>query len=185
MSIGNARLRPSPRRLKFRCRSANSTTVATTALDEVIALRGRAELEAVMAAEDDLAAAQIAAGLREMGVSAAFSADSLGVAEPMRTVFGRLMDKLANRGLLISRDGNYIPTADFTAAADSAPDKLRAFVIGHPGHLPEGLLEHRDLLRIRRDHPRRKGSRANPLRRLRTTTCSTISTATACSPATG
>jgi acyl transferase domain-containing protein/acyl carrier protein len=114
--------------------------VATTALDEVIALRGRAELEAVMAAEDDLAAAQIAAGLREMGVSAAFSADSLGVSESMCTVFGRLMNKLASRGLLISRSGNYTPTADFTAAADSAPEKLRAFLIGHPGHLPEGLL---------------------------------------------
>lgn len=115
-------------------------SVATTALEEVIALRGRAELEAVMAAEDDLAAAQIAAGLRDMGVSAAFSADSLGVAEPMRKVFGRLMDKLTNRGLLTSSGGNYTPTAEFTAAADSAPDKLRAFVIGHPGHLPEGLL---------------------------------------------
>ncbi|NQX00690.1 zinc-binding dehydrogenase, partial [bacterium] len=114
--------------------------VATTALDEVIALRGRAELESVMAAEDDLAAAQIASGLREMGVSGAFSADSLGVADLMRTVFGRLMDKLAKRGLLTADNGNYTPTPEFTVVADSAPVILRDFLTGHPGHLPEALL---------------------------------------------
>ncbi|MGL4399622.1 MAG: SDR family NAD(P)-dependent oxidoreductase, partial [Luteolibacter sp.] len=113
---------------------------ATTALEEVLSLRGRTELQAVMAAEDDLAAAQIAAGLREMGVSAAFSADSLAVTPLMRTVFGRLMDKLAKRGLLTAKDGTYTPTAAFTAAADAAPAKLRAFLTGHPAHLPEGLL---------------------------------------------
>ena len=115
--------------------------VATTALDEIIGLRGRAELESVMAAEENLAAAQIANGLRQdMGVSAAFSADSLGVAPMMRTVFGRLMDKLANRGLLTAKDGTYTPTAEFSAAADSAPDLLRTFLAGHPGHLPEAML---------------------------------------------
>ncbi|MCX6872958.1 MAG: SDR family NAD(P)-dependent oxidoreductase [Verrucomicrobia bacterium] len=114
--------------------------VATTALDEIIGLRGRAALEGVMAAEDDLAAAQIANGLQNMGLSAVFSADSLGVAPLMRTVFGRLMDKLTKRGLLTAKDGTYSPTAEFTAAADSAPDLLHAFLTGHPGHLPEGLL---------------------------------------------
>ncbi len=114
--------------------------VATTALNEIINLRGRAELEGVMAAEDDLAAAQVANGLRKMGVSAAFSAESLGIAPLMRTVFGRLMDKLAKRGLLTATDGTYTPTAAFPAAADAAPELLRGFLTGHPGHLPEGLL---------------------------------------------
>ena len=114
--------------------------VATTALEEVISLRGRAELESVMAAEDHLAAAKIAIGLRDMGVSAAFSADSLGVAPLMRMVFGRLMDKLAKRGLLTVKGDTYTPTAAFATAADSARELLRAFLTGHPGHLPEGLL---------------------------------------------
>ena len=114
--------------------------VATTALNEVIGLRGRAELEGVMAAEDHLAAAQLAKGLRDMGVSAEFSADSLGVAPLMRTVFGRLMDKLAKRGLLTAKDDGYVPTVEFATAADSAPEFLRAFLTGHPGHLPEGQL---------------------------------------------
>ncbi len=51
-----------------RCRWPSCATPPLAALEEVIALRGRAELEAVMAAEDDLAAAQLARGLREMGV---------------------------------------------------------------------------------------------------------------------
>ena len=114
--------------------------VATKALDEVVALRGVTELQGVMAAEDDLAAAQIAAGLREMGVKMAFSADSLTVTPLMSTVFGRLMDKLAKRGLLTAKDGTYTPTAEFIVTADLAPKKLRAFLTDHPGHLPEGLL---------------------------------------------
>ena len=114
---------------------------ATTALDEIVALRGLTELQGVMAAEDDLAAAEIAAGLRAMGVkSAAFSVASLAVTPLMSTVFGRLMDKLTKRGLLTSKDGTYTPTSAFTVAADSAPAKLRAFLTEHPGHLPEGLL---------------------------------------------
>ena len=114
--------------------------VATSALNEIISLRGRAELEGVMSAEDELAAAQIANGLREMGVQSTFSADSLGVTPLMRTVFGRLMDKLAKRGLLTAKEGNYTPTTAFVAAADAAPEKLREFLTSHPGHLPEGLL---------------------------------------------
>ncbi len=114
--------------------------VASTALDEIIDLRGRSQLETVMAAEDDLAAALISNGLREMGVQGSFSAESLGVATSMRTVFNRLMEKLAKRGLLEMRGDSYVPTADFPALADSAPEILRAFVTGHPGHLPEALL---------------------------------------------
>jgi acyl transferase domain-containing protein/NADPH:quinone reductase-like Zn-dependent oxidoreductase/acyl carrier protein/SAM-dependent methyltransferase len=118
--------------------------VAVGALEEVLKLRGRSELEAVMAAEDDLAAAQIAHGLREMGVVSSarkgFTAESLGVAQSMRTVFERLMTKLATRGLLAAKGGAYKPTAKFGKAAGSATEVLRRFVSEHPGHLPEGLL---------------------------------------------
>lgn len=115
---------------------------ATATLDEIIAIRGRTHLESVMAAEDDLAAAQLAHGLRAMepALHDGFSARSLGIARPMETVFARLMSRLAGRGLLESRDGLHRPTAAFTRAADSAPDALRAFISRHPGHLPEGLL---------------------------------------------
>lgn len=114
--------------------------VAHTALEEVIALRGRSGLESVMAAEDTLAAAQIASGLLEMGVSGGFCADSLGVAASMRTVFGRLMNKLAKRGLLTANGDSYTPTAEFAVAADSAPGMLKDFLTGYSGHLPEALL---------------------------------------------
>lgn len=114
--------------------------VASKALEEVIALRGRAELESVMASEDTLAAALIASGLREMGVSGEFSAESLSVTKPMLTVFARLMDKLAKRGLLTATGGDYTPTAEFAKLADAARENLRNFLTGHPGHLPEALL---------------------------------------------
>jgi len=114
--------------------------VATAALNEVIDLRGREQLEGVMAAEDHLAAAQLAKGLREMGVGPGFSAASLGVTPLMRTVFGRLMAKLVKRGLLTKNGGTYAPTAEFGSAADTASDLLRAFITEHPGHLPEALL---------------------------------------------
>ena len=62
-----------------------------------------------MAACDDLAAAQLADGLREMGLRtdwSAFTADSLGVTESMRPIFERLLDGLAERGLV---EGNGAP----------------------------------------------------------------------------
>ncbi|MDP9205818.1 MAG: methyltransferase, partial [Gemmatimonadota bacterium] len=116
--------------------------VARVALEEVIAVRGRAELEATMAAEDELAAAQIARGLREMGAETAkrWTADSLGVAEPMRAVFAQLVADLTKRELLETEGDSYRPTAAFARAADSAPEVLRSFLSKHPGHLPEGLL---------------------------------------------
>ncbi|MEO5913512.1 MAG: SDR family NAD(P)-dependent oxidoreductase [Luteolibacter sp.] len=114
--------------------------VAKVALDEVIGLRGRTNIEGVMAAEDDLAAVQVANGLRKMGVSGEFSAESLKIAPLMLKVFGRLMDKLANRGLLTTKDGKYTPTAEFVETADSAEGALRAFINDYPGHLPEALL---------------------------------------------
>jgi acyl transferase domain-containing protein/NADPH:quinone reductase-like Zn-dependent oxidoreductase/SAM-dependent methyltransferase/acyl carrier protein len=117
---------------------------ASTALEEVIAMRGRAELEAVMAAEEELAAAHIARGLQDMGVESSppkgFSADSLGVAQPMRRVFERLMSKLAARDLLVAKGGTYTPSSTFARTADSASGALRAFISKHPGHLPEVLL---------------------------------------------
>ena len=114
--------------------------VAGKALEEVIALRGRAELESVMASEDTLAAALIASGLAQMGVTGEFSAESLGVAPSMRTVFGRLMEKLAKRGLLTVRGDQYISTANFAKLADASQENLRVFLNAHPGHLPEALL---------------------------------------------
>lgn len=117
---------------------------ATATLEEVIAIRGRSELEAAMSAEDDLAAAQLAHGLREMGVDAkskkGFTAESLGVAVPMQKVFARLLSKLTGRGLFTAKGSTFKPTEAFTAAADSATAALRDFVSKHPGHLPEALL---------------------------------------------
>ena len=115
---------------------------AREALEAVISTRGRAELEAGMAAGDDLAACQLAMGLRKMGAmpGANFTADSLHVAAPMRPVFERLMASLVKRGLLEGKAAGYQPTAKFSSAADSAPEALRSLVLHHSGHLPEALL---------------------------------------------
>ena len=74
----------------------NLHAAAQHALDEVIATRGRTELQAAMAAGDDLAASQLARGLREMGVKAGakFTAKSLRVAASMQPVFERLVGSL-------------------------------------------------------------------------------------------
>ena len=81
--------------------------VAREAFEQVIATRGRDKLQASMAACDDLAAAHLARGLREMSSGLAsnglITATSLRVAEPMRPVFERLLDRLAQRGLLEKR----------------------------------------------------------------------------------
>src|SRR6266404_3385009 len=77
---------------------------AQGAMDQVIATRGRTELENAMAAGDDLAAAQLASGLQKMassaGTSGNLSTDSLRVAEPMRQIFGRLITNLVKLGWL-------------------------------------------------------------------------------------
>jgi acyl transferase domain-containing protein/acyl carrier protein len=114
--------------------------VAGATLEEIIAQRGRATLEAALAAEDDLAAAQLAAGLRAMGADQPFTAGSLGVAEPMQTVFARLLAGLVARGLIEHDDVGFRPTAAFLSMADSATAALRAFLANHPGHLPDALL---------------------------------------------
>jgi acyl transferase domain-containing protein/SAM-dependent methyltransferase/acyl carrier protein len=115
---------------------------AQEALEDVIETRGRARLENAIAAQDDLAAALLSAGLREMGVTvgAGFTADSLHVAASMRPVFEQLMSKLKTLGLLKGDESGYSPTPQFTISADSAFDAQRSFITQHPGHLPEALL---------------------------------------------
>jgi len=115
---------------------------AEHALDDVIAIRGRDRLENAIAAQDDLAAALLCDGLRQMGVEvgADFSADSLGVAQPMRPVFEQLMLKLKKRRLLKRNASAYCATTAFTTIADSALHALRSFIEKNPGHLPEAQL---------------------------------------------
>ena len=118
--------------------------VAREALEQVIATRGRARLQASMAACDDLAAAQLARGFREMvsqaGSGRLLTASSLGVAEAMGPIFERLLAGLAQRGLLEKNATGYGLTAAFDNAADSAREALLSFIAKHSGHLTEGLL---------------------------------------------
>ena len=115
---------------------------AATALEQVISIRGRHELQASMAAGDDLTAVHLAHGLQAMGavVGTEFTADSLRVAAPIRPIFERLMTSLEKRGLLTKVAAGYRPTPAFSTAADSAQEALRTFVTQHSGHLPEALL---------------------------------------------
>ncbi|MDQ3116855.1 MAG: acyltransferase domain-containing protein, partial [Verrucomicrobiota bacterium] len=115
---------------------------AQEAIDRVIETRGQSELEQALCAMDDLAAAQLARGLREMGVApkATFDADSLRVATPMRPAFERLTAGLVRHGLLRETKKGWQQTERFTRAADSAGKILRNFIEAHPGHLPEALL---------------------------------------------
>jgi acyl transferase domain-containing protein/NADPH:quinone reductase-like Zn-dependent oxidoreductase/NAD(P)-dependent dehydrogenase (short-subunit alcohol dehydrogenase family)/SAM-dependent methyltransferase/acyl carrier protein len=112
------------------------------ALDRAIALRGRSELEAAIRDVDELAAAQLARGLREMGVTQgiSFNADTLRVAAPMRRAFERLAAGLVNHGVLAKKEGRWEPAPGFVEAADSAGHVLRSYIEKHPGHLPEALL---------------------------------------------
>jgi acyl transferase domain-containing protein/NADPH:quinone reductase-like Zn-dependent oxidoreductase/SAM-dependent methyltransferase/acyl carrier protein len=118
---------------------------AQEALDQIVTLRGRDKLEKAMADSDELAAALLARGLREMvtasGTSGTFTADSLLVAEPMRPAFHRLITNLTKRGWLEpDGDGHRRPTVAFAKAADSAQEKLRSFISSHSGHLSEAML---------------------------------------------
>jgi acyl transferase domain-containing protein/acyl carrier protein len=118
--------------------------VAKHALDEVLDIRGRRDLQAASAAGDELTAARVAHGLREMGAGTGqdgiFTADSLGVAEPMQPAFAQLMASLVQDNLLIKEGDGYRPTAAFLLAADSAPELFRSGISTYPGHLPEALL---------------------------------------------
>jgi acyl transferase domain-containing protein/NADPH:quinone reductase-like Zn-dependent oxidoreductase/SAM-dependent methyltransferase/acyl carrier protein len=112
------------------------------ALDRVITVRGRSELESAVRAVDDLAAVQLARGLRDMGVAPGtpFDADTLRVAAPMRRAFERLAAGLVKHGLLAKKENGWEPTPAFADVADSAGQVLRSFIEKHPGHLPEALL---------------------------------------------
>jgi acyl transferase domain-containing protein/NADPH:quinone reductase-like Zn-dependent oxidoreductase/SAM-dependent methyltransferase/acyl carrier protein len=118
--------------------------VAREAFEEVITTRGRARIQAAMAACDDLAAAQLARGLRQMTTEVRrgelITATSLGVAESMKPIFERLLSGLMQRGLLEKTSSGYRITSAFEATADSADRILRAFISDHPGHLAEALL---------------------------------------------
>ena len=97
-----------------------------------------------MMAGDDLAAAQLASGLREMttaaGTNGRFTADSLRITEPMRAVFDRLVASLAKRGWLEKDGDGHRPNSSFASAANSAQEMLRSFISNHSGHLSEALL---------------------------------------------
>ena len=121
---------------------AQLKAAAEEALDSVFAVRGPSAIEGALCAVDDLAAAQLTHGLREMGVNPniPFDAATLHVATPMRPVFERLMAALVGRGLLRKTNGQLEVTPAFAQAADSADEVLRNFIEKHPGHLPEALL---------------------------------------------
>ncbi|MBV8587314.1 MAG: acyltransferase domain-containing protein, partial [Verrucomicrobia bacterium] len=116
--------------------------VAQAALAQVIDLRGRSELEMAMAAGDEMAAAQLASALRKMQgqTSNYFSADSLGIAQPMRQIFERLVSALVSRGWAKATVDGFETTDLFTSAADSADQSLRTFISRYSAHLPEALL---------------------------------------------
>jgi NADPH:quinone reductase-like Zn-dependent oxidoreductase/SAM-dependent methyltransferase/acyl carrier protein len=115
---------------------------AQGALANVVDVRGHSELETALCALDDLAAAQLARGMGEMGVtpSIPFDAATIQVATAMRPVFERLMDGLVRHGLLRKKETGFEPAPDFAEAAGSAGKVLRNYIEKHPGHLPEALL---------------------------------------------
>jgi acyl transferase domain-containing protein/acyl carrier protein len=117
-------------------------SAAHRALEQVIAVRGRDKLEEAVASADDLTAAQVARGVREMGVrsGATFTADTLRISQSMRPAFRRLTEHLASRGLLESSKDGHQATPAFAKAADSAQEVLRAYIAGYSGHLVEALL---------------------------------------------
>lgn len=118
-------------------------TTATRTAEEILSLRGARQLQEVMQAEDDLAAAQVAAGLQRMGVEPGktFNASALGVIPSLHSAFGRLADSLVRRGALEKAgDEEWRPTGKFADLATKAPGLLQEFLTRHPGHLPEGLL---------------------------------------------
>jgi acyl transferase domain-containing protein/NADPH:quinone reductase-like Zn-dependent oxidoreductase/SAM-dependent methyltransferase/acyl carrier protein len=117
-------------------------SMAQDALVEVIGTRSRPKLEAALSAADNLTAALLARGLREIGVSPGtpFDGDALRVAPPLRPAFERLAAGLVNRGLLATTADGWEPAAGFAEAADSAPEALLDYIQKHPGMLPEMLL---------------------------------------------
>jgi NADPH:quinone reductase-like Zn-dependent oxidoreductase/SAM-dependent methyltransferase/acyl carrier protein len=117
---------------------------AQHALDEVLDMRGRGNLDAASAAGDKLTAAQVANGLRDMGAGCTedefFNVESLSVAQSMHRSFEQLADNLVSLNLLTKEQGSYQTTPEFTEAADSADELLSESLGKYPGHLPEALL---------------------------------------------
>ena len=117
---------------------------AQIALDEVLDMRGRGNLDAASAAGDKLTAAQVASGLRDMGAGCTedefFTSESLSVAESMHRSFEQLADNLVSLNLLTKEQGGYQTTPEFTDAADTASELLSESLGKYPGHLPEALL---------------------------------------------
>ncbi len=117
---------------------------ARVALEQVMASRGRDKLEASLAACDDLAAAQLGRGLREMEpelfAKGLITPGSLGVAESMEPICERLLSKLAERGLLEGDASGYRATNKLQILGDSADQALRSFISNNSGHLTEALL---------------------------------------------
>ena len=115
---------------------------AGTALEEVIGMRGRNHLEAANAAGESLTLAQVACGFEAMLSDAdePFTADSLGVAEPMRPAFAQLVEGLLKNDLLVASDEGYLSTDALRATAGSMSALLRKNVTEHPGHLSEAFL---------------------------------------------
>ncbi|HEY4284382.1 MAG TPA: SDR family NAD(P)-dependent oxidoreductase [Chthoniobacterales bacterium] len=117
-------------------------TAAREALDRVVADRGQSVLESALHALDGLAAAQLARGLQEMGVTpnVPFDVETLRVVTPMQPVFDRLMTGLVRHGLITKTEKGFVATTDFAEAANSADQVLRIYIQTHPGHLAEALL---------------------------------------------
>lgn len=111
-----------------------------SALEEVVASRGRDELTRALAAKDDLAAALLVETLRRMAGATSFSAKSLGVAPSMEKSFERLALGLAERGHLVRRDDAWEQTPSFFETADNAEKIHRDFLAELPGHLVEAQL---------------------------------------------
>ncbi len=115
---------------------------ARKALDEMIDLRGKSKLEAVMADADELAQALLAQGLTAMGVSEgkAFTADSLGVGGVMRNALRRFTLHFTRDGLLNETAKGFVPTAAFTKVSAGAGQTMQRFLREHPGHLTDAML---------------------------------------------
>ncbi|HSI14073.1 MAG TPA: SDR family NAD(P)-dependent oxidoreductase [Chthoniobacter sp.] len=115
---------------------------AEEALEQVIATRGRKELEAAVYAGETLAVAQLARGFSSMGVKsgAKFTATSLHIAKPMLQAFGRLMLGLVKHGLFKKSGDGYEAGANFDKIAASAQEVQRTYIAQNSGHLPEALL---------------------------------------------
>ncbi|MEO5720310.1 MAG: SDR family NAD(P)-dependent oxidoreductase [Chthoniobacterales bacterium] len=116
--------------------------VAQQALDEVFEMRGREALRSASASGDQLAAAQIARVLCEMGArpNETFTAEALSVTAAMHPAFAQLMDGLVQNDLLVAEGVGYRPTSAFTATADGAAEVFRNAISKYPGHLPDALL---------------------------------------------